>query len=74
MTQASLNLFNNHDIYIPVLLMDPNHGHYSTSDLWRVLSAPMWKNTFLRRTKSQELCRTLGFAQEKSKDQNTTKA
>jgi hypothetical protein len=23
MTQASLNLFNNHDIYIPVLLMDP---------------------------------------------------
>lgn len=23
MTQASLNLFNNHDNYIPVLLMDP---------------------------------------------------
>jgi hypothetical protein len=64
MTQASLNLFNNHDNYIPVLLMDP----------WRVLSAHMWKNTFPRRTKSQDLCRTLGFAQEKSKDQNTTKA
>jgi hypothetical protein len=57
--------------YIPVLLMGPKSVHYSTSELLRVVSAPTWRNGFLGRTKSQDLCKSWAVrsATEKTKNQ-----
>jgi hypothetical protein len=56
--------------------MGPKYGRYSTAELLRVLSAPTWRNSFLGRTKSQDLCKrwAVRSATEKTKNLNVTKA